>query len=201
MSKRNDRTRAKQSGKYLEVLEVAARTFQRKGYHHASISDIADELGILKGSLYYYIASKEELLEDIVLAALRAYSDSLEHALKLQEPAEKVLEKAVVAFLSPGNVSYAMRVVFISERKHLGPTASRHVEKEIIHYEKLWLNVIHNGVREKVFRDDIDPSILLRTFFGMANWSSEWFDPDGKYNLEQLGDFFASIFIDGIRRR
>src|SRR3954468_13338665 len=45
-----------------EVLDAAARVFARRGYSDASVQDVADELGILKGSLYHYIRAKEDLL-------------------------------------------------------------------------------------------------------------------------------------------
>src|SRR4051794_38523212 len=45
-----------------EVLSAAARVFHAQGYAGTSVQDVADELGILKGSLYHYISSKEELL-------------------------------------------------------------------------------------------------------------------------------------------
>ena len=45
-----------------ETLAAAGRVFHARGYADASIQHVADELGLLKGSLYHYIASKEELL-------------------------------------------------------------------------------------------------------------------------------------------
>ena len=45
-----------------EVIDAAAKVFYRRGYADASVQDIADELGILKGSLYHYIDTKEDLL-------------------------------------------------------------------------------------------------------------------------------------------
>ena len=48
--------------RWNEVLEAAAAVFQEKGYQAARIEDIATRVGILKGSLYYYIESKEDLL-------------------------------------------------------------------------------------------------------------------------------------------
>lgn len=45
-----------------EVLDAAAKVFYSRGYAAASVQEIADELGILKGSLYHYMTSKEELL-------------------------------------------------------------------------------------------------------------------------------------------
>ena len=52
--------------RHEEILEAAARVFHEKGYESTSIQDIADAVGILKGSLYYYIDSKEDLLYEIL---------------------------------------------------------------------------------------------------------------------------------------
>jgi AcrR family transcriptional regulator len=45
-----------------EILDAAAEIFHRQGYADTSVQDVADAVGILKGSLYYYIDSKEDLL-------------------------------------------------------------------------------------------------------------------------------------------
>ena len=48
-----------------DVIEAAIRVFHKKGYASASIQDVAAEVGVLKGSLYHYIDSKEDLLARI----------------------------------------------------------------------------------------------------------------------------------------
>jgi AcrR family transcriptional regulator len=49
-----------------EIVSAAARVFRTKGYHAATVRDIAHEVGILKGSLYHHFTSKEELLYLVV---------------------------------------------------------------------------------------------------------------------------------------
>src|ERR1041384_7707134 len=68
--------------RWSELIEVATDVFYAKGYDGASLQDIADRLGMLKGSLYYYIQSKEDLLFDVIssvhrdgLAVIRARAD------------------------------------------------------------------------------------------------------------------------------
>jgi AcrR family transcriptional regulator len=51
--------------RWSELIEVATDVFYAKGYDAASLQDIADRLGMFKGSLYYYIQSKEDLLYDV----------------------------------------------------------------------------------------------------------------------------------------
>jgi len=49
-----------------QLLETATLLFKEKGYHNTSMQDLADALGLQKGSLYYYIESKEELLRRLL---------------------------------------------------------------------------------------------------------------------------------------
>src|SRR6195952_1565035 len=70
--------------RWSELIEVATDVFYAKGYDAASLQDIADRLGMLKGSLYYYIQSKEDLLFDVIstvhqegIASLRARTEAV----------------------------------------------------------------------------------------------------------------------------
>ena len=66
-----------------EIYDVAIQVFNRKGYATASVQEIADEIGVLKGSLYYYIDSKEDLLQGIYLDFYLCLSLRLAHCLQL----------------------------------------------------------------------------------------------------------------------
>ena len=49
-----------------ELVGVATRLFAAKGFEAASLQDVADDFGVLKGSLFHYIVSKDELLAEII---------------------------------------------------------------------------------------------------------------------------------------
>ena len=49
----------------LDILKVAARLFAERGYERTTLEMVADELGLSKPSLYYYLKSKEDILADI----------------------------------------------------------------------------------------------------------------------------------------
>ena len=55
-----------------DIVSAAAKVFRTKGYHAATVRDIAQEVGILKGSLYHHFASKEELLYLVVKEPIAA---------------------------------------------------------------------------------------------------------------------------------
>ena len=91
----NRRSRAPRR-RQTEIVEAAARVFHEKGYESTSIQDIAEAVGILKGSLYYYIRSKEDLLYEIILDV---HEDALANIRQVDEGDGDALQK-VRAFVT-----------------------------------------------------------------------------------------------------
>ncbi|MDG0809709.1 TetR/AcrR family transcriptional regulator [Cohnella rhizosphaerae] len=54
------------SARKHQIIEAAMRCFARKGFHATSIQEIVDELGMAKGSIYFYFKGKEELLLAVI---------------------------------------------------------------------------------------------------------------------------------------
>ena len=185
--------------KFQDILNAGAKVFLEKGYHNANISDVADEVGMLKGSLYYYIDSKDDLLNSIIMPTLEVYIKTLKEILVSNENADVVLEKAIIAHMSPMDIDFAKQAVFTTELPNLSESGRMEARAEIKNYEKLWIQVIKKGMSEKIFRDDIDPKILLYSIFGMTNWTIRWFIPGGRYTGKKLGEIFASFILDGIK--
>ena len=102
-----------------EVIEAAIRVFHKKGYASASIQDVADEVGVLKGSLYHYIDSKEDLLA-------RIFEDSAGHFTTMVEEASGLDERPVErlrSFAHTCSLWYLQNIervtIYVTEWKHL----------------------------------------------------------------------------------
>lgn len=67
----------KQTAKKQKIIEAGTRLVVQKGIEKTSLADIAEEAGISKGSLYYYYASKNELIFDITEAHINQISENL----------------------------------------------------------------------------------------------------------------------------
>ena len=61
-----------------ELTRQAARLFAEKGYHGTSIGDLAEAMGVQKGSLYHHIASKGDLLWDVASDGAAAFHGALD---------------------------------------------------------------------------------------------------------------------------
>ena len=181
-----------------QILAVAAKIFREQGYHRSTLSGIAQEVGILKGSLYYYIKSKEDLLYQIVMPMVNSYYESLDKILNSNEKADIVLRKAIIAHMGPIDLNLDRQSVFITETKFLGEKRLREINKQAGKYEGLWLDVIRKGIKNKIFRNNIDPKMLLFLILGAANWTIRWYRPGGDYSIGQISEMYADNIINGI---
>jgi TetR/AcrR family transcriptional regulator, cholesterol catabolism regulator len=73
------RPSGKPSPRRDEIVAAAKQLFATNGYDATSIKEIADAVGLLKGSLYYHVSSKEEILGSIVHGFLGACEGVLDH--------------------------------------------------------------------------------------------------------------------------
>ncbi|MSW63418.1 MAG: TetR family transcriptional regulator [Actinobacteria bacterium] len=185
--------------RWPEVMAAAAKVFRAKGYHAATLEDVADEVGMLKGSLYNYITSKEELLFAVV-----------------RPPAEQLLEqtRALVAAegTAPGKVVAIARVhagvlaehfVYAAVYVHEIAGMGRYPEWAAMDHEYVELvrAVLAAGVAEGSLRADLDVRTAGHVLIGSLNWLTRWWDPDGPASAEEMADRVSATFLDGSRSR
>jgi AcrR family transcriptional regulator len=189
----NSASRApRQDNRRQQLLDVAARLFRERGYHVTSMRDIAREVGMLSGSIYYHFSSKEEML-------LAVYEEGLRHI------AERV-DAAVAGQQTPW------------ERLEAGCTAHLEALLELSDYTQVMIRVLPpegGKVAERLlelrdqyevrFRDLIDALALpepadrryLRLLLmGGLNWSHVWYHPGG-----DTPAIIAHRMIDLLRQR
>ncbi|MCH4272873.1 TetR/AcrR family transcriptional regulator [Kerstersia gyiorum] len=87
------------SERHRDVLEAAAALFAERGYAATSVRDIGERVGLLGGSLYHYIKSKEALFVNIHDMALQVAEDRINAAVAPHEDPWRRLEAACIAML------------------------------------------------------------------------------------------------------
>ncbi|MCC7033432.1 MAG: TetR family transcriptional regulator [Acidobacteria bacterium] len=181
----------------VEILKSAAAAFRRRGYHGASVDEIASALEMTKGNLYYYFRNKEDILFachdyslDILLTLLKEVQ---------QEPIspDQKLRRLILAFvhlildelqgtaltLSPEALSAPLLVKIIAKRDE---------------FDRGLRAIIRQGMEEGLFAKG-DPKMIEFAIMGAVNWISKWFDPAGPMTSEQIGEAFADYLVGQIK--
>ncbi len=189
----------KRDTKKAEILKAAARVFRIKGYHATRIQDIADALGMQKGSLYYYISTKEDLLRGLV-------EDILEKSVELMnqiyntshKPSEKI-RLCLESHLRLFHDNIDAFGIFMSEASELiRKTSQKDTRALLKEYENGWLQVFHDGVKCGEFREDTDYKIVVKGIFGMLNGTYRWYRKTDGYTVEQVAAMFAKLILNGV---
>lgn len=180
-----------------DILEAAAQVFRLKGFHGASMNDIADAVNLQKASLYHHVTSKQEILLEILDRALQLLLEQITPITHQDLPADKKLRLMIRAYLQIliENIDLATVLLFehraLERRQH-----ARHVPNRN-KFEALWREVLAEGVETNLFRCD-DIPLTARALLGLLNWTITWYRDDGEKTIEQIADDYSSMLLNGL---
>jgi AcrR family transcriptional regulator len=178
-----------------EVMRAAIDIFWRDGYAAASVQDVAASVGVLKGSLYYYIESKEDLLFQIIEDIDEQSRQILDEVLELDvEPVERLrmyIERHVAWYLT--NVEEV--TVFFRDWRYL--TGDR-LTAAISNRRKYEL-VIRDMVVQAQQSGDVDPALdpKYASFYLLSavNHVPDWYRRDGKDSPTAIAAIYADLTV------
>lgn len=182
-----------------EVIDAAARVFAQKGYHGASTKDIARVLGIQQGSLYHYISSKEEALEEVCWKGIGQFLSGASDILASGQSAPEKIEAAVANHLLPMKDRADYVIVFITERQHLPDAMRWRVGKSARRYEAVIEGLFADGIANGAFRADLDVRLAARAMLGLCNSATLWLGNPSDYSIDEVVKRFASILLSGVK--
>jgi len=181
------------------ILQAAAQVFSDKGYHNASMRDIAKVTGTSLAGMYYYFPSKEDMLFSIQSYCFQAVIDGLARRLREQsEPAER-LRAFIHNHLSffTHNVR-EMRVLSHESESLTGEYRTRIQELKREYFARL------EEIIASIVTEDWDEATRRKhvlAIFGMVNWIYTWYDPERDGTAEALGDQMFVLLVDGLSRQ
>ncbi|NUQ86837.1 MAG: TetR/AcrR family transcriptional regulator [Anaerolineales bacterium] len=180
-----------------DVLDAAAQVFRQKGFHGASMSDIAAAVNVQKASLYHHVSSKQEILLELLERALQILTDRISRVAAQDEPADKKIRQMIRVYLQLLAENADLSSVLLFEHRSLDKKShTRHVPQRD-KFEALWRGVLNEGVRAKTF-DVKDIGLTVRALMGVMNWTLTWYHPDGGKTMEQIADEYADLILNGL---
>ena len=191
---------SKKQAKTEEIYAIAARLFATKGYHATRIQDIAAELGMLKGSLYYYFNSKEDLLVQLVQSRLGEAHQVIRQIVEGEGNAAAKLQQAISEHLRLYQQSAHIYALFYYENlAQIHPATAQTVHLLTYEYERLWHELVQSGIEAGCFRADLDVTITVKAIMGMCNSTLQWYNPEGRLPIYNIARHFSDLLLQGIR--
>jgi AcrR family transcriptional regulator len=189
--------RPRTARKRIEILRAAATVFRRRGYHGASIDQIARALKMAKGNLYYYFRNKEEILYvchdyslDLILKELEAVERS---ALSPDRRIHRLIVSFVHLF-----IDVLHGTAWTLEVEALSPPLRKKIIAKRDRIDKGFRRILAAGMRTGVFAER-DPTLASFVIFGAINWIPRWYDPAGRATSHEIAQVFADTLVAGLQ--
>jgi AcrR family transcriptional regulator len=183
-----------------EVLAAATKVFYEKSYADASVQDVADELGILKGSLYHYIKTKEDLLDWLV----QDVHDEVEEIVKEVQATEGLDPLESLELYIRKQVEYNARslpriTVYHHDSDQLSPGPRKALRERQRSNEQVVIGWITEAQARGEVPKDADPRLLANCVFAVLIWVYRWYKPGGRAKVGELADVCANFALAGVR--
>jgi len=179
-----------------ELVSVAAQLFAERGYHGTSMADLAEAMGVQKGSLYSLTESKQELLVVITREGAASFHAALDGVPDDAEPLDRV-RLALRAHLGVVAAQVSAATVFTREWRFLDEPERSRFRAERRRYEERWSALLREAAERGALRSDLDVEAAVLLVLSAANWAYTWIRPGA--GTDQLADRFFAILLDGVR--
>jgi AcrR family transcriptional regulator len=181
------------------ILESAAEVFSQKGYNGASMSDIAEAVGLQKATLYHHFGSKQEILAELLDRAMSIVTGNMAQVLQMDRPPDEKLKMAMRSYLQVLCEQPDLSSVLLFEYRSLEKEFyKRHIHNRDM-FEKMWRDLVREGIDSGRLHSE-SVSMTVWALLGVMNWTITWYRPDGKLSAEEISDLFSTLFLDGLRR-
>jgi TetR/AcrR family transcriptional regulator, cholesterol catabolism regulator len=181
------------------IYRAAARIFQRKGYAATSLQDIADEVGLLKGSLYYYIESKEDLLYGITRYIHAVAREVVEETRAMDGLASDRLAHLIERHIVTMIHNLDMTRAFYTDYNALSSERRASVMHERTEYERFTQELIEEGQAAGEFCTELDAHLMTSAILTMLNSVYMWFHEREGVKAEAIAQGYQKFVLNGLR--
>ncbi len=184
----------------LNILKAAAKLFSEKGYHDATIEEIARELKYTKGSIYYYINSKQDLLFQCHELAMNMLLENINKIKESGLPPDLMLKEVIKGHIETLISEFNLVIVTLGSEYELDKNYLSIIIKKRDAYEDIIAGIIKDGIKQGIFRE-VPVKVVINLIMGACNWIGRWFRPEGPMSMQEIAQFFADYLVQPLMAR
>lgn len=183
------------------IFSSATRLFGERGYTGTSMRDIAKAVGLLPGSLYAHIQSKEAVLLEIIEGGVDRFNEAVDDVERQDLPAPDALREAIRRHLAIVADNPQRTLIVFHQWRYLDGENRERLLAKRAHYEQFFLRTLERGTADGDFDPGLDPKVTVLAILGALNWTPEWFSPSGAASATEVADRIADGLLGGALRR
>lgn len=181
-----------------DVVRAAGRMFAERGYHGTSMRDLGRELGLRGSSLYSHVASKEDLLVDVVLRGAAFFEAVAQEALEIEGSAFDRLEHLVAGHIDVVLDHVDEARTFLNEASSLDERHRRTVLAARDRYESAFRKTLASAKAEASVASWVDPKLATIFILSIVNSLDRWYREDGPLDRSALNAEIMTFVHSGL---
>lgn len=185
--------------KYQQILDAAVEVIAQNGYHASQVSKIAKRANVADGTIYLYFKNKEDILISVFRDKMGQFIDKIVKSIgEKRTSSEKLLTLIQMHYRQLSESPY-LAIVTQLELRQSKPELRAEINKVLKSYLDVIDTIIDQGIKEKEFRDDLDPRLIRQMIFGTIDETvTTWVMKSQKYNLLEQAEQVHSLLMNGL---
>jgi AcrR family transcriptional regulator len=182
-----------------QISREAIRLFSERTYPSVGMRDISDAVGLLPGSLYAHIGSKEDLLMRIVERGITHYLDALGPVVESGGSATQRLRDVIGAYLRTLDATLEQTRVAVFQWRYLGEENKARAAKMRESFEQIFTRIVADGIESGEFRAARHPRLVTFGIIGLLNSVMHWYTPGDGLPADEIAEELADMVLGGLR--
>jgi TetR/AcrR family transcriptional regulator, cholesterol catabolism regulator len=171
-----------------------------KGYAGTRLSDVAEYAEVQAPAIYYYFASREDLIEEVMYAGIADMTKHLRQVLDALPPDTLAIDRILAAVEAHLRHELEISNFATASIRNSGQVPDRlrvRQLEESARYGRIWQRLMDNLARDGQLRSDLDPRLAQLLVMGALNQTAEWWDPR-RASLDKVVSNAQSIVRHGL---
>lgn len=183
--------------KYEAIVAAAAQLFAERGFSGTSLKDIADAVGVLKGSLYHYIDSKDDLLFEVIKVPYVGIRENMAHSDHFASDPVRQLAAFSFCHVALNAVSGRLNgaIVMMNESRSLSEDKHASIAQDRHGYDRYLRSILLRGMQTGVFDPAIDVRVNAFSIFGVLTSYMRWYRPERELAPSQIARESAAFVL------
>lgn len=199
---RRPRARGTDTARRREILSIATELFAEKGIVATSVRDIGDRAGILSGSLYNHVSSKEELIAEILVPVVRSQVEAFDAIAAETGDPEQIVRRLIAAAVAQTAANPHAARILRNDSHHLAELSGL---DEVVRQQQAvlsrWMSAVEAGIAAGAFRADADPSIVTWSIADVVLGAYRFIKPVGRMPAGEVAEQLAALILAGLESR
>ncbi|AKG04172.1 TetR family transcriptional regulator [Salimicrobium jeotgali] len=188
--------------KYRQIIDAAVEVIAENGYHSSQVSKIAKRAGVADGTIYLYFKNKEDILVSLFQEKMGVFIERIESATTSRQTPSEKLRVLVETHFEQLSEDHHLAVVTQLELRQSNKMLRMKINSVLKKYLDVIDEIVEEGIREEVFRDNINRKLVRQLIFGTIDEVvTNWVMKEERYDITKQAKEVHEMIVEGLLRR